>query len=180
MKYKIISIGFMLGLLLFQSCNVKHADNIPDESQQETFDMMKGLEFAIREAPYCALIQYTGVDVVPLPDDEPEASNQPIPPGVAIAAKDEKQIYHARVLETFRGQHLKKISYMFVCEKGEYASEHVSIVGKTSVVTLCIDNEGFWYPGTGSEFPATGEVIKAARRIGQKVKSVKKSFPYCE
>lgn len=178
MKYKIMAI-LIFGLLLFQSCNVKHTD-ISDESQQETFDMMKGLEFAIREAPYCALIQYTGVDVVPFPDDEPEDPNQYIPPGVEIATKDEMQIYHARVLETFRGQHLKKISYMLICEEGEYASEHASIIGKTSVITLCIDSEGFWYPGTGSEFPATEEVIKTARRIGQKVKSVKKSFPYCE
>ena len=178
MKYKIIII-LILELLLFQACNVKHTD-ISDQSHQETFDMMKGLEFAIKEAPYCALIQYTGVNVVPFPDDEPEGTDQSIPPDVAVAAKDEKQIYHARVLETFRGQHLEKISYVLICEKGEYASEHASIVGKKSVVTLCLDNEGFWYPGTGSKFPATEEIIKAARRISQEVKFVKQSFPYCE
>ena len=168
MKYKILII-LTLGLLIVPSCSVKHVAT-PDQYDQETLaSMMEALENAITDTPYCALIQYTSVEVVPVPDPDPNDDDV-----------EEKQIYHARVLETFRGQHMKKISYMLICEKGEYASEHASIVGKKSVITLCLDNEGFWYPGTGSKFPATEEVIKTAQRIGQRLNFVKQSFSDCE
>lgn len=70
----------------------------------------------------------------------------------------------------------KNLSYMTITEKGE----GINIDSKPVVITLCNDKDGFWGLGTGSVYPATKEVIKAARRISQKVKSGKQSFSFCE
>jgi hypothetical protein len=48
------------------------------------------------------------------------------------------------------------------------------------IVTLCIGKDGLFWPGAGSLFPATKEVIKAAQQISQKLKFDKQSSPYCE
>lgn len=164
MKIKIVTL-LILELLLFQACNAKHVTT-SDKHQLETSALMiEALEDFISNTPYCALIQYTNVDVVPVPDPYPED-------GYA----EEKHIYHAKVLETYRGKQLANISFRTICQKGDDASFSM----EPTVVTLCADNEGFFWPGTGAMFPATEEVIKAAKRIGQKFEFVQQAFPNCE
>ncbi len=164
MKYKILTI-LTFGLLIVSSCSVKHVAT-PDQYDQETLaSMMEALKNAITDTPYCALIQYTSVEVVPVPDPYPEDDNV-----------EEKHIYHARVLKTFRGQQLNNISYISFSEKGDGAR----ISAEPVIIALCVENEGFYWPGVGSVFPATEDVIKSAQRIGQRLKFVKQSFPDCE
>ncbi|MFZ1985092.1 MAG: hypothetical protein WAU91_11805 [Desulfatitalea sp.] len=164
MKY-IAMLIFIFGLLIIQSCNFNHAGT-PDVSRKEPqASMMEALEYAISSTPYSALIQYTSDDVSSIPKSYP-----------ANELDEEKHIYHARVLETYRGERQTNISFTLICEKGDGLINDE----KPVVVTLCIDNEGFFWPGTGSEFPATKEIIKAAQRISQNVKFEKQSFPQCE
>jgi len=164
MNYKILTI-LILGLLMVPSCSVKHVAATNKTEQQRLALMMEALEGFISNTPYCALIQYTSVDVVPVPDPYPDDDDV-----------EEKHVYHAKVLETYRGQQLDNISYIETTESGEGA--HIS--AEPVVVTLCVDKDEFFWAGTGSVYPATDEVIKAARRISQKVKSVKQSFTFCE
>jgi hypothetical protein len=165
MKYKIRIIFILIGVLIVLSCSSKQII-VPDKSEQHRLAlMMEALEGFISNTPYCALIQYTGVDVVPIPDPDPNDDDV-----------EEKHIYHAKVLETFHGQQMQNISYIETTAKGEGA--HVS--AEPTIITLCIKNNEFFWVGTGSEYPATKEVIKAARRISQKVKSGKQSFSFCE
>lgn len=163
MKHKIMTI-LILGLLLVQACNDIQA-NAPDKGQQEKYDVFQHFKNVMKDTPYCALIQHTGVDIVSVPDPFPDDGDV-----------EEKHIYHAKVIETYRGQTLKNISYTLVSEKGE----GTTIIKKPFIITLCVDKEGFFWPGTGSDFEATQEIIKTARRISQELKSVKQSFPYCE
>jgi hypothetical protein len=154
-----------LGLFIFLSCSSKQIA-VPDKSEQQRLAfMMEALEDFISDTPYCAIIQHTSVDVVPIPDPDPNDDDV-----------EEKHIYYAKVLETFRGQQLENISYITITEKGESAT----ISTEPVVITLCVGKEGFLGLGTGSVYPATEEVIKAARRISQKVKSGKQSFSFCE
>lgn len=146
-----------MGLLIFQAC-ANHT-NATDKYQQETFDSIRFLEGAISDTPYSALIQYTGVDVIREQKDNVE-----------------KHIYHAKVIETYRGQKSENISFYLYCEAGEGLDND----DKPVVITLCNDNEGLYWPGVGAEFEASQEVIRAARRISKKYRSVKQqSFPYC-
>lgn len=173
MKYKVSTV-LILCFFIVQSCSVNLADT-PDKFQKVALDpvqeqeasasTIQRLEEFISNTPYSALIQYTGVDVNTVPDPYPNDDYA-----------EEKHIYHAKVLETYRGQKQENINFILYCEKGE----ETSIDKEPVVITLCINNEGFFWPGTGSEFPATEEIIKTARRIGQKVKFDERSFPYCE
>jgi hypothetical protein len=164
MKYKIMII-FISVVLIFLSCSSKQIA-VPDKSEQQRLaSMMEALEGFVSNTSYCALIQHTSVDVVPIHDPYPED-------GYA----EEKHIYHANVIETLHGQQLENISYTTITEKGESAT----ISTEPVVITLCVGKEGFLGLGTGSVYPATEEVIKAARRISQKVKSGKQSFSFCE
>jgi hypothetical protein len=165
MKYKNLTILWTIGLLMVSSCGVKQTTPSDKSEQQRLALMMEALEGFVSNTPYCALIKHTSVDVVPVPDPYPDDGYV-----------EEKHIYHAKVLETFRGQQMENISYMTITEKGEGAN----ISTEPTVITLCKDKEGFWGLGTGSTYPATEEVVKVARRIGQKVKSSKKSFSFCE
>ena len=164
MKYIIMTMS-ILGLLLVQACSGIQNSEPADNDLQEKYDIFNHLESLMKDTPYCALIQHTGVDIVPLPDAFPNDGDE-----------EEKHIYHAKVLETYRGQKLSNINYTLVCEKGE----GTTIIEKPFIIALCVDKEGFFWPGTGSDFEATQETIKTARRISQELKSVKQSFPYCE
>lgn len=159
MKYQTINI-LVLGLLLVQSCSVNR-DNTPEKFEKEELAfIIQTMKDTISTTPYSALILHTSVDVVSVLDDN----------------SVEKHIYHARVLETYRGQELENISYTMFVEKGETA-----FINKASfVVILCVNNEGFYWPGTGSSFPATEDILKAAKRISQNIKLTQQSFSYCE
>lgn len=165
MKYKILTLLLTTVLFIVSSCSIKEAAP-PDKSEQHRLAMMmEALEGFVSNTPYCALIKHTRVDVVPVPDPYPDDGYV-----------EEKHIYHAKVLETFRGQKMSNISYMTITEKGEGAN----ISTEPIVITLCNDKEGFWGLGTGSAYPATNDVIKTARQIGSKVKTSKESFSFCE
>lgn len=173
MKYK-ASTALILCFFIVQSCGVNRADT-PDKFQKVALDpvqeqetsasTIERLEEFISGTPYSALIQYTGVDVSSVPDPYPNDDYA-----------EEKHIYHAKVLETYRGQKQENINFTLYCEKGE----ETNIDNELVVITLCINNEGFFWPGTGSEFTASEEIIETARRIAQKVIFDERSFPYCE
>lgn len=155
----------ILGLLLVQSCSTNNRDGVPEKFQEEKPALIQALENAISDTPYSALIQHISVDVISVPDFNPNDDYV-----------EEKHIYHAKVLGTYRGQKLKNINYTMFVEKGEAAF----INKEPFVVILCVNNEGFYWPGTGSSFPATDEILKAAKRISQNGKLTQQSFPYCE
>lgn len=164
MKNKIMTM-LIIELLLVCACSGIRDGEPTDKDLQEKYDVLQHLESVMKDTPYCALIQHTSVDIIPVPDPFPNDGDV-----------EEKHIYHAKVLETYRGQKLKNISYTLVCEKGE----ETTIIKQPFIITLCADKEGFFWPGTGSDFEATQENLKTARRISKKLKSVKQSFPYCE
>ena len=159
MKLKFM-ILLTIEFLLFQACSVKHVATQDRLQQQSEALMLEAIEDFISSTPYCALIQHTSVDVSPDPNDPHSEIN----------------IYHAKVLETFRGQQFRNISYILISDKGS----DPTLVKQPVIITLCSVKDGFFWPGTGSMFEATEEVIKKARRIGQKLKFVKQPFPDCE
>ncbi len=75
------------------------------------------------------------------------------------AASEETHRFKARVLETFRGPKLSEISYVIITEPGETSSVH----NKPVIVTLCRDEDGYYWPGVGSTFPSNAETRAVAR-----------------
>ena len=131
---------------------------------------MEALERAIAETPYTALIVHTRVDIHPLP---PTTRS----PAAWDAATDERQVYYARVLQTFRGKPLAHIRYELVAERGEGA--HID--SKPQIITLCSGPRGFYWPGTGAHFPVTDASLALARKVGRQVAAAPtRRFAQCD
>ena len=157
MKKRIMP-AVILGLFILQACGANQAEMLHGPAQGAQGSITQGLWNAISDTPYSALIQYTGIEVIRPSDEDLE-----------------KHIYYARVIETYRGQEFKDISFSLICEKGEGLVND----DKPVVVTLCIGNEGFYWPGPGSEFPGTDEMTRLARKISRHVKSEPPLFSAC-
>jgi hypothetical protein len=131
---------------------------------------MEALERAIEETPYTALIVHTRVDIHPLPHTTRS-------PAAWDAATNERQVYYARVFQTFRGKRMAHIRYELVAERGEGA--HID--SKPQIITLCSGPRGFYWPGTGANFPVTDASLALARKVGRQVAAAPtRRFAQCD
>jgi hypothetical protein len=127
---------------------------------------------AIAGTPYSALVIHTKVEIASLPVRSANAKK-----GAEQEAYEERHVYYARVLETFKGKAYATIRYEVIAEKGEEAT----LVSKPQVLTLCKGPRGFYWPGTGASFPADADVISEARRVAkQPVKPVTATNSQCD
>ena len=116
---------------------------------------------AIAQTPYSALVVHTRVDIAPL-------HNKSAHHEAADVVTEERHIYHARVLETFRGKPASTIRYEMVVERGEGAE----IDTKPQILTLCSGPRGLYWPGTGASFDAVQSSILLARRVARETSSL--------
>lgn len=108
-----------------------------------------GLRNALLHTPYSALIVHTRVDVYPMPDTDPSDD-----------VAEERHVYYARVLETFRGPTHKRIRYEMIVEKGEKP-----VLSKApEIVALCNDLGRLYWPGVGTSFPGKPDLLAQARK----------------
>lgn len=131
---------------------------------------MEALERAIAETPYTALIVHTRVAIHP----QPETTRSP---AAWDAAMYERHVYYARVLQTFRGKPVAHIRYELEAERGEGA--HID--SKPQIITLCSGPRGFYWPGTGANFPVTDASLALARKVGRRVAAAPtRRFAQCD
>jgi hypothetical protein len=120
--------------------------------------MLRNLEDALRETPFSAVVQHLRVKVIPLGSDEV------------------KFVYDVRVIENIRGPKLKKLSYFAIAEKGE----DPGLTKEPVILTLCKDQEGFYWPGTGAEFPRTKSARAVVDKLRPELSADQKVFEQCE
>jgi hypothetical protein len=112
------------------------------------------LQKAVVGTSYSALVIHSKVEITPLPvriaNSKKVADDK---------TSEERHIYYARVLETFKGTAYPTIRYEVVVEKSEAAQ----IDTKPQLLTLCKGPRGFYWPGAGASFPGDVEMIAAAR-----------------
>jgi hypothetical protein len=134
--------------------------------------ILESLRDAIAGTPYSALVVHTKVEITSLPVRSGKSKK-----GVEEEADEERHIYHARVLETFKGKAYATIRYESITEKGEA----VTLDRKPRVLTLCKESRGFYWPGTGASFPADADILTEARRVAkQPVISATASNAQCD
>jgi hypothetical protein len=76
-------------------------DSAAQARAQTSSPMLEGLTAAVQGSPYCALLKHVSVKILP------------------VSGGEQKHLYRARVLETFRGPALKEILYTMSAEPGE-------------------------------------------------------------
>ena len=130
------------------------------------------LRDAITNTPYSALVVHTKVEITAM--SARAANSKKV---ADDESGEERHIYHARVLETFKGKSYTTIRYEMVVEKGESAS----VDSEPQLLTLCLGKRGFYWPGTGASFPGDTEFIAEARRVAKRpVKNATKSSKQCD
>jgi hypothetical protein len=141
-------------------------DTVPREA------MLEGLRSAIVGTPYSALVVRTKVEITSL---RPRSAKQS--KGADDVVGEQRHVYHARVLETFKGKAYATLRYESFAEEGE----SVTLDTAPTVLTLCKNSRGFYWPGTGASFPADADVISEARRVAkQRVKPETASHSQCD
>ncbi|WP_260261664.1 hypothetical protein [Vibrio intestinalis] len=119
-------------------------------------ELNTSLTNAIHETPYSAVLKYTKVDVV---EEE----------------HDDKHIYHAQVVETFRGETHDNIEFVGYFEKEEKKELDTNPV----IVTLCLDNGIYYWPGTGAQFPTNPETMALSHQTALDIDSKQTEFVQC-
>jgi hypothetical protein len=121
---------------------------------------------SIVDTSYSALIQVTSIDVINLPDDDKTDDYS-----------EQKFVYHAHVIETFRGETKKNITYVMFVEGGEQPRSYKNPL----IITLCHSNdEGFYWPGVGSDYLAHNKLKSLAREAGEKANKNQTRFNFCD
>lgn len=125
----------------------------------------EALAASVVNTPYSALIQVSSVETIDLPD-----------PDKTDDYSEQKFIYHAKVIETFRGEAKKRISYAIYVEKGE-APDYPET---QFIISLCKSDEAYYWPGTGALFSADSRLIHLARKFAQTTDGQQQTFEDCE
>lgn len=116
------------------------------------------LQTAVEETPYSAVVTLTGFE-------EPE--------------KDGGDNYYkvqAKVLNGIRGHITSKITFDMYTEVGDTPKIGIDPI----VITLCHDEQGYYWPGTGSEFKATQEQILLAKEAAKNLSDGQIVFAHCD
>ena len=120
---------------------------------------------SITNTPYSALIRLTSIETVDLPDADKSDD-----------FSEQQFIYNADVIETYRGEIKKTISYMMLVEK----SEKADFSKVPFIITLCTSNEGFYWPGVGASFSADSRLITLAKKAAEQTDNKQTLFNDCE
>jgi hypothetical protein len=131
---------------------------VAEPQASEDDQMLEFLGDALRETPFSAIVQKLHVDVVPLGSDEV------------------KFVYQVRVIENIRGPKLQKLTYNLIAEKGE---DPGTLTTEPIILTLCKNQEGFYWPGTGAQFPRTKETTAVVEKVRHELKADQKVFAQC-
>jgi len=119
--------------------------------------LLQNLTNALKDTPFSAVVQYVRKDVTPLEDDEVKVT------------------YQVRVLEPIRGPKLEKLSYFAIVEKGE----DTSFEKRPVILTLCEGKQGYYWPGTGAEFPRTKSSRALVAKLRPELNPDQKTFEQC-
>lgn len=112
---------------------------------------------AVAETPYSAVIRHTDAKVIEGTDGS-------------------QHIYYAEVVDTIRGEHRERIHYVMSAEP----DEAVSLDDAEVLITLCINNDGYYWPGTGAQFPADKQLIQRAKNHALSASTNQSHFSQCD
>lgn len=157
-------IGLLFIVIIFASaCAGYRQQNTVSENQFAL--QSEAIVESIVNTPYSALIRITSVTTIDLPDTDKSDDYA-----------EQQFIFKANVIETYRGEAKKNISYMMRVERGEEANFPKYPV----IITLCKSNEGFYWPGVGAMFSADSRLRNLAKEIAKQTDNKQIFFEDCE
>ncbi|TMX35307.1 hypothetical protein DA096_07615 [Vibrio rotiferianus] len=116
------------------------------------------LQTAVEETPYSAVVLLTGFE------------------GPEQDGGDNYYKAQAKVLNGIRGQITTNITFDMYTEVGDSPKIGIDPI----ITTLCHDEQGYYWPGTGSEFKATQEQVLIAKEAAKNLPDKQIVFAHCE
>ncbi|WP_404970000.1 hypothetical protein [Vibrio campbellii] len=116
------------------------------------------LQTAVEETPYSAVVLLTGFE------------------GPEQDGGDNYYKAQAKVLNGIRGHIISKITFDMYTEVGDTPKIGVDPI----VITLCHDEQGYYWPGTGSEFTVTQEQVLIAKEAAKNLSDGQIVFAHCD
>ena len=115
------------------------------------------LQTAVEETPYSAVVVLTGFE------------------GSGKDGGDNYYKVQAKVLDGVRGHITTNITFDMYTEIGDPPKIGIDPI----IITLCHDEQGYYWPGTGSEFKATQEQILLAKEAAKNLSDKQRVFAHC-
>ncbi|ARR05908.1 hypothetical protein Vc3S01_1146 [Vibrio campbellii] len=116
------------------------------------------LQTAVEETPYSAVVLLTGFE------------------GPEQDGGDNYYKVQAKVLNGIRGHITSKITFDIYTEVGDTPKIGIDPI----VITLCHDEQGYYWPGTGSEFTVTQEQVLIAKEAAKNLSDGQIVFAHCD
>ncbi|WDG09491.1 hypothetical protein PUN50_06335 [Vibrio campbellii] len=116
------------------------------------------LQIAVEETPYSAVVLLTGFE------------------GPEQDGGDNYYKVQAKVLNGIRGHITSKITFDMYTEVGDTPKIGIDPI----VITLCHDEQGYYWPGTGSEFTVTQEQVLIAKEAAKNLSDGQIVFAHCD
>jgi len=116
------------------------------------------LQTAVKETPYSAVVVLTGFE------------------GPEKDGGDNYYKVQAKVLDGVRGHITTNITFGMYTEIGDSPTIGIDPI----IITLCHDEQGYYWPGTGSEFKATQEQILLAKEAAKNLFDKQRVFAHCD
>ncbi|AYO09803.1 hypothetical protein D0784_10535 [Vibrio campbellii] len=116
------------------------------------------LQTAVEETPYSAVVLLTGFE------------------GPEQDGGDNYYKVQAKVLNGIRGHITSKITFDMYTEVGDTPKIGIDPI----VITLCHDEQGYYWPGTGSEFTVTQEQVLIAKEAAKNLSDGQIVFAHCD
>jgi hypothetical protein len=113
---------------------------------------------AIGETPYSAVVILTGFE------------------GPEQDGLDNYYKVQAKVLDGIRGHITSKITFNMYTEVGDTPKIGIDPI----IITLCHDEQGYYWPGTGSEFTITQEQVLIAKEAAKNLPDGQIVFAHCD
>lgn len=137
-------------------------------------ELKEGLAHAMAMTPYAVVVVHTRLTIESIPDKSAQIK---LRPGELPVVTEERHIYEARVLETLRGQQMKRVRYEIVVDGGDGAE----LSTRPEIVMLCRGPRGFYGGGVGASFDASRETVALARSVAKDL-ALKPAgkFGYCD
>ncbi|WP_244142891.1 hypothetical protein [Vibrio sp. B1ASS3] len=116
------------------------------------------LQTAVEETPYSAVVVLTGFE------------------GPEKDGGDNYYKVQAKVLDGVRGHITTNITFGMYTEIGDSPKIGIDPI----IITLCHDEQGYYWPGTGSEFKATQEQTLLAKEGAKNLSDKQRVFAHCD
>lgn len=160
-------ILLLLMIFLTSACEAG-SDKTAAEKQltdSEFLQQSKYMQKAFKHTPFSALIKITSVKTIDIADDDPSDDYA-----------EQKLVYQAKVIETYRGRIASELTYDMYIEKGESAE----FIDEPFIITLCQSKDGFYWPGVGASFSADKRLIELAKKQASQLDKKQTSFSGCD